>query len=217
MRESIRNGCSIGMELLYNKFINVWAAVKKPKCMENIFATTEDFYFKSPSWLLEVIRQNRFAKLYNGKRPDGSETSERAMDEMIEVMQHKYKSMSFQATSESWIQHSYNMPLVQRCQTFVETEYVHHHHANFVEEYNKDTHTNDTKLLGKKTSRTIPSNTTPEKIIIDEILFLTNLCEEIPERNYNKKLVWSVLPRITTDIKHLQSEMKKGNKSKKRK
>ena len=81
MRESIRNGYSIGMELLYNKFINVWAAVKKPKCMENIFATTEDFYFKSPSWLLEVIRQNRFAKLYNDKRPDGSETSERAMDD----------------------------------------------------------------------------------------------------------------------------------------
>ena len=73
--------------------------------------------------ILQIYRDNRFARLFDGMRRDGYPTSFGALNEIMEVIQHKYKSMSFRNTIESWIRHSYHMPLVQECITFLQWYY----------------------------------------------------------------------------------------------
>ena len=48
MKESIQNGCLIGIELLYNKYVEVWTAVKEVNCVANIFLITENPYHNYP-------------------------------------------------------------------------------------------------------------------------------------------------------------------------
>ena len=52
MRESIRVGCSISIELIYNEFIVVWAAANKLKCTENVLSTMEELYNNKNSWMI---------------------------------------------------------------------------------------------------------------------------------------------------------------------
>jgi hypothetical protein len=54
----------------------------------------EELYRNKPFWLLQVYRENRSTKLFDGNRLDGTETSERALDELMEIIQHKYKSIA---------------------------------------------------------------------------------------------------------------------------
>jgi hypothetical protein len=46
-----------------------------------------------------------------------------ALDALIELLQHKYKAMQFPNLIEGWQSHSGNMPLVSRCQNFLDLEY----------------------------------------------------------------------------------------------
>lgn len=59
VRESIKNGDSIMLELLQQRFIYVWAAIGKPKCFENALCAV-------PFYALQLIRENRTGKLYDG-------------------------------------------------------------------------------------------------------------------------------------------------------
>ena len=67
----------------------------------------EELYRNKPFfWLLQVYHDNRSAKLFDSNCLDGTETSERALDELMEIIQHKYKSMAFNNTKASRIRHS---------------------------------------------------------------------------------------------------------------
>ena len=46
-----------------------------------------------------------------------------------------------------------------------------------------------------------PSNINQEKLIIDEILYLSRNFEEVNDRKCNKSLRWSVLPKMKTQLK----------------
>ena len=43
MCESIRIGCLIGIELIYNEFMKIWAASNKMKCTENVLSTMDNY------------------------------------------------------------------------------------------------------------------------------------------------------------------------------
>ena len=123
MRESIRNRYSISIELLFNKYVEVWVELKKTKFVGNIFFTVEEFYYDHPPWFLELIRLNRFSKLYVRVSIKDVESFHRAINELTKGMQHTYICMNFQETLESWIRNSYNMQLLQQCQSFIDTQY----------------------------------------------------------------------------------------------
>ena len=112
--------------------------------------------------------------------------SEIAMDEIIELMQHKLKSMHFKPDKDSLISHSHNVPLLQQCQIFVQTNYVRHKSVFSLDKYNNNTNNEDTELVYTKVNKSNKSDTTPEKIVIDEILNLVKICEEIPARKISR-------------------------------
>ena len=47
--------------------------------------------------MIKVIGSNRFTRLYEVTLLDGILASERAMDKIMELMQHKFKCMSLKA------------------------------------------------------------------------------------------------------------------------
>ena len=108
--------------------------------------------------VLQVLRDNRFSKLFNGTRTDGTETAHRALDEKMELIQHKYKSMSFKNDVASWVAHSFNMPLSQQCTTFVENIYSRRAGVEAMDELNEGTiadgNAND---VGNRKKRTTPT------------------------------------------------------------
>jgi hypothetical protein len=58
------------------------------------YVRLEAFYHDIPYWVLQVIRDNQTGRLYNGRNvQSGQLTVDCAMDEMMEIVQHKYKSM----------------------------------------------------------------------------------------------------------------------------
>ena len=52
MRKSIRIGYPIGIELIYNEFIQVWVAANKMKCTENVLSIIEELYNNKNSWMI---------------------------------------------------------------------------------------------------------------------------------------------------------------------
>ena len=64
---SIRNGDTVMLEVLHQRFTYIWCAVKKPKCFENGLTTTEELYANVPFWVLQIICDNCTARLYDGK------------------------------------------------------------------------------------------------------------------------------------------------------
>ena len=202
LREAIRFGSSIVMESVLPQFLGVWIQVNKFKCLELVVCSMEDMYYAVPFIVLQIYRDNRFARLFDGLRKDGFQTSFRALDEIMEVIQHKYKSMSFRNTIESWIRHSYHMPLVQECITFLQWYY---HRPRSVALSNEKEQGRESDSIGstvdptdRKTRSMIPRRT-KQKIMIDEILTISSICHENPERtDFDKELIWKSLEKMTT-------------------
>ena len=204
VRESIRNGDSLMVEALQQRFMYIWCAIKKSKCFENGLCAMETFYNKNPFWVLQVVRENRTGRLYDGREVEsGRKTSDRALDECMEIVQHKYKSMEFPGTEESFERHSYNMPLSQKCATYAYHQYSFRYDLDSVEEYNSGKSVGDSDVSDKGSRKKVgvPSKRTEEKKLIDEILTLSNVTKETEGRSLDADLVWKVLPKITVDLK----------------
>ena len=198
-RRSIHHGDSIAMECLYNSFTAVWYALGKSKYTEIGLGLMEDFYGTIPYWLLQVVRDNRFARVHDN-RPDGSECAEWALDAMIESLQQHYKSMSFKNDTASWIKHSRNMPMVNRCVMHVDNEYSRRYGVESLDEYNKDNPCGAATNKGKKKNLSIPPKRDSEKNMIAEILCKGSVFVEQPGRKMTLDSLWSVLPRLTTTL-----------------
>jgi hypothetical protein len=202
LREGIRFGSSIILESDLNRFTQVWCLIGKTKCLEMGLTLMEELYRNKPFWLLQVYRDNRSAKLFDGNCLDGTETLERALDELMEIIQHKYKSIAFSNTNASWIHHSFNMPYVQQCTTFVENEYWRRAAVKSMEEYNsisgaEGTHTDS----GNRRKKTVQSKRTVEKIWLDELLTITSIFHKDSSRTeFDPDLVWNALLQLTTKL-----------------
>jgi hypothetical protein len=104
-------------------FMDVFAGISKPKCLESTLCTVEEWYGNIPYWMLQLIRDNRTVKLYDGRRRDGMETAERPLDEFSELQNALYSSMDFPPSTAAWVTHSQNVSLIKQSSVFVETEY----------------------------------------------------------------------------------------------
>jgi hypothetical protein len=109
-KESLRNGDVLAVELLLVEFMDEFAGISKPKCLESTLCTVEEWYGNIPYWmLLQLIRDNITVKLYDGRQRDGMETAERPLEEFIELKNAAYSSMDFPPSAAAWVRHSQNV------------------------------------------------------------------------------------------------------------
>jgi hypothetical protein len=111
------------MEYFYNQFIPIWLVVGKYHYYEIGLSQIEELYAQIPFHVLQLVRVNRTVPLYEGCDKNGCLMANWALDALIELLQHKYKAMQFPNSIEGWQSHSGNMPLVSRCQNFLDLEY----------------------------------------------------------------------------------------------
>ena len=203
-KEAVRNGDTLALESLLQNNLYVWICVGKTKCFEEALCTFETLYDKAPYWLLQGIRENRTGKLYKGTNAlTGLPTADRAWDELMELIQHKYKSMHFPANEDTWEAHSYNLSMMQQSETFALHHYVKRTDVASSDAYNtgKGNADNDCEDRGQRKKVTVASRRRQEKIMIDEILTLSNIVTEIPDRQFNENMIWEVLAKTTTELK----------------
>jgi hypothetical protein len=124
-----------------------------------------------------------------------------ALDQIIELIQHKFKLMDFPNTVEGWQHHSVNMSLVSRCVTHCDLEYSRRFDADsFDAQFERGIANGNATDKGNKQKSTVPSKRIREKTMIAEILCLTNALVESPGRNMTDVPFWSVLAQVTTDL-----------------
>ncbi|KAI2493282.1 hypothetical protein MHU86_21241 [Fragilaria crotonensis] len=202
VRESIRNGDTVMLEVLHQRFIYIWCAVKKPKCFENGLTTTEELYANVPFWVLQIIRDNRTARLYDGKDLySGRPTAHRAMDECMEIVQHKYKCMNFPGNEDSFYRHSFNMSFAHKAGTFGYHQYSYRYDVESMDDYNSGESKGDCDKAdqGRKKKATVVPKRTQEKKLIDEILTLSEvMIEDGGARELDPNRIWKVLSQTTT-------------------
>lgn len=199
-KQSLRNGCPLTIEYLLLEFSSVFAAIGKPKCLESTLSMIEEWYDRIPYWMLQVIRDNRTGKLYDGRRRDNVETAERPNDELIELNNAAFTQMDFPPSTSAWETHSKNVSLVKRSSMFVESQYRRKQDADAQDAFNKGKEAGDTiDTTNRKKGSTKPSDIEKKKMI-DEILTLSGVLIETPSRELDPKLVWAIIGDVTTEL-----------------
>jgi hypothetical protein len=122
-RESVRHGNSIAIESLYNVFTPICIATGKHHYFEICLTQMEELYCAIPYPILQLVRENQTVPLHKGRNKRGQRMAHWALDQIIELIQHKFKLMDFPNTVEGWQHHSINMPLVSRCVMHCDLEY----------------------------------------------------------------------------------------------
>jgi hypothetical protein len=125
----------------------------------------EDLYSRVPFHVLQAIRENRFLPLHKGKTRNGQFMANWALDQVMELLQIKYKDMNFPSTHSGWQEHSTNMPLVSRCKKYAETEYSRRHDVESYDEqfFEMDAAGHSQDKGNCKTQTTIPRRTQEKK------------------------------------------------------
>jgi hypothetical protein len=200
-RESVRNGDSIAIESLYNCFTPIWLATGKHHYFEICLTQMEELYRVIPFEILQTVRENRTVPLHKGTDKRGKRMAHWALDQIIELIQHKFKLMDFPNTVEGWQHHSVNMPLVSRCATHCDLEYSRRFDVDsFDEQFERGIPDGNATDKGNKQKSTVLSKWIREKTMIAEILCLTNALVESPGRNMTDGFFWSILAQVTTDL-----------------
>ncbi len=97
-RESVRHGDSIAIESLYNCFTPIWLATGKHHYFEICLTQMEELYRVIPFEILQIVRENRTVPLHKGMDKRGKRMAHWALDQIIELIQHKFKLMDFPNT-----------------------------------------------------------------------------------------------------------------------
>ena len=163
--------------------------------------TTEELYADVPFWVLQIIRDNRTARLYDGMDLySGRPTAHRAMDECMEIVQHKYKCMNFPGNEDSFYRHSFNMSFAHKAGTFGYHQYSYRYDVESLDDYNSGESKGDCDKAdqGRKKKATVVPKRTQEKKLIDEILTLSEVMVEEGARELDPNRIWKVLPQTTT-------------------
>jgi hypothetical protein len=95
----VRHGDSIAIESLYNCFTPIWLATGKHHYFEICLTQMEELYPIIPFEILQIVRENRTVPLHKGKDKWGKRMVHWALDQIIELIQHKFKLME-QETSQ---------------------------------------------------------------------------------------------------------------------
>jgi hypothetical protein len=197
-RQSMRNGCAIATEWGYLDFAGAWLVLGKNICFEIALRQVEELYMKAPFWLLQTMRDNRFATLHSSVDYNGKTVAHHPLDDIIENLQGKLKQMSLGRTDAAWMRHSTNVSMAQRCSTFVRLNFGR---RSDVESFEKWAGGKADELdIGRVKKQSTAPKRTATKQLICEILTLSKICVETPGRKADVNRLWDVLPEVTTEL-----------------
>ena len=91
-RYAIRCGDAIHIEHLWSTFSGIWLLLGKRIYTEISLQQMEDLYGKADSWMLQILRDNRAARLHGGTNKYGKPFAHRAIDDHMEDCQWRYKA-----------------------------------------------------------------------------------------------------------------------------
>jgi hypothetical protein len=178
----MQNGCAIATEWGYLDFAGAWLVLDKNICFEIALRQVEELYSKAPFWLLQTMRDNRFATLHKAEDYNGRPVAHHPLDDIIENLQGKLKQMLLGRTDFAWMRHSTNVSLAQRCSTFVES-------------FKKwaGGKADDLDIGRVKKQSTAPKRTATKKLICEKLM-LSKICVETPGRKADVNQLWNTLP-----------------------
>ena len=200
-KEAVTVGDSIMVEKIYNEYLPVFVYLGKHTYYNIILDQTEEYYQRIPYSILQLIRKNRFQKLYNGTDRKKTSMSHWALDALMELMNKNVKEMDFPNTVDGWQLHSQNVMLALTSRSFVMNEYTKHQSLevqnakNFgMDEYIDMSQKGNTKI------QSTPSNRSKEKVLCQEVLSLASTFRETNKRQFNNNTYWDVLSELTTEL-----------------
>ena len=111
------------------------------------------------------------------------------------------KQLNFPNSVEAWQSHSQNTMMCLQARVFQTNEYTHH----FDTEVHDTKMRNDDAFILKSQKGNVKDKTTPvkrqkEKVMVAEIMNLSNAFQEIPNRKFELDTIWDVLKNITTSL-----------------
>jgi hypothetical protein len=205
----MRNGCAIATEWAYLDFASACLVLGKNIYFEITLRQTEELCSKAPFWMLQTMRDNRFATLHNATDYNGRPVAHHALDDIIENLQGKLKQISLGRTVEAWTLHSTNVSLAQRCSTFVTQNFGRRSDVESFEKW-AGGQVDELDVGRVKKGLTAPKRTATKQLIC-ETLMLSKICVETPGRKADVNLLWNVLSDLTTEL--TDEEKKKGSKT----
>ena len=196
---SVRNGDSILVEYLYEYFIPIWLMTSKHNYVEIALNQIEDLYGRVPFHVLQAARENRMQPIHVGVDRNGTPMAQWALDALMELLQIKYKAMNFPNSREGWQKHSTNMPLVARSKIFCQTEYSRRYDVeSYDEQFFEFEAAGEKQDKGNNKTPTQAPRRNQEKVMVAEILHLSDAFTETENRKMTVNTFWSVLKDVTT-------------------
>jgi hypothetical protein len=150
-----------------------------------------------PYEILQVAGENRTVPWHKGMDKRGQQMAHWALDQIIELIQHKFKSVDFPNTVEGWQHHHVDMPLFSRCVTHCNLKYSRRFHVDpFDTQFKRDIPDGNAMDKGNKRQSTVPLKRIREKTMIAKILCLTNTLAKTPERKLTDGFSGASCPRL---------------------
>ena len=153
------------------------------------------------TYSLQLIRENRFQKLYDGTNRKQTSMSHWAIDALMELMNKNVKELDFPNTIDGWQLHSQNLMFALSSRSFVMNEYSNHRVLEVQDA--KNSGVNNYEELSQKGNVKVsstPTNRTNEKILCSEVLNLAHTFSDIPKRKFDNSIYWDTLGKITTKL-----------------
>ena len=100
--EAVTIGDSITVEKIYNDYLPVFVYLGKHNYYNILLDQTEEYYGRIPYQVLQLIRENRFQKLYDGTNRKQTSMSHWAIDALMELMNKNVKELDFPNTIDGW-------------------------------------------------------------------------------------------------------------------
>ena len=126
-KEAVTVGDAITVEKVYNDYLPIFVYLGKHNYYNILLDQTEEYYDRIPYSILQLVRHNRFQKLYDGTDRKNNSMSHWAIDSLMELMNKNVKELDFPNTIEAWQLHSQNVMLALASRSFVTNEYTNHH------------------------------------------------------------------------------------------
>ena len=200
-KEAVTEGDSITVEKIYNDYLPIFVYLGKHNYYNILLDQTEEYYDRIPYRILQLVRQNRFQKLYDGTDRKNTSMSHWAIDALMELMNKNVKELDFSNKIEAWELHSQNIMFALESRVFVTNEYSNHRSMEVQDAKNSgsDKYT-DLSQKGNIKTKTIPLNRTKEKAMCSEILSLACTFTETTKRKFDNNTYWDMLSLVTTKL-----------------
>ena len=99
-KEAVTVGDSITVEKLYHDYLPTFVYLGKHNYYNILLDQIEEYYDHTPYCILQLVRQNRFQKLYDGTDRKHNSMSHWSIDALMELTNKNVKELDFPNTIE---------------------------------------------------------------------------------------------------------------------